>query len=228
MKKFKGRPSASLTAFGLVFLPHLIRPIRRPSPFQPTISMPCGMPSGRSRRAYGDPATTQIALVSRLRVGPVGVRPAFPYAQRHRRLQLELPGLHRRHLAVGSLGRSRVKLHRRASRAALHSGERQRYRSYQSCRARVVPRYGGASGTTSHRARYNRTASLRALMVACAANVRTSTCSHRGLQRDGSSRHGGWTKIPRVRTAALAESHSPSLQTAPLGGVDTESKLLAA
>jgi hypothetical protein len=34
MKKLKGRPSASLTAWSLMFMPPLVRPVRRPkSPF---------------------------------------------------------------------------------------------------------------------------------------------------------------------------------------------------
>ena len=40
-----------------------------------------------------------------------------------------------------------------------------------------------------------------------------STCSHRWLQRDGSSRHGGRTTTPCVHTAALAGWHPPSLPT---------------
>ena len=67
--------------------------------------------------------------------------PAVPYAQRHRRLQPGMPGMHRRHLAVGSAGCSRAERHRRASRAAVHGGQRQRHRADQSCR----PRLNGAN-----------------------------------------------------------------------------------
>ena len=43
---------------------------------------------------------------------------------RHRRLQPGMPGMHRRHLAVGWTGCSRAEHHRRASRAAVHGGKR--------------------------------------------------------------------------------------------------------
>ena len=50
MKKRSGRPSASLTACSLVFMPPLVRPIRRPlwslgPPFSTAGWSPCGVPS---------------------------------------------------------------------------------------------------------------------------------------------------------------------------------------
>ncbi|MBA3896177.1 MAG: transposase [Sphingomonadaceae bacterium] len=59
-------------------------------------------------------------------LGHVGLRPAVPHAQRDRRLQPGMSCLYRRYLAVRSAGRSRVECHRRTSRAAVHSGQRQR------------------------------------------------------------------------------------------------------
>jgi putative transposase len=75
--------------------------------------------------------------------GLVGLRPAVPHAQRHRQLQPGMPGMHRRHLAIGSAGRSRAKRHRRASRAAVHGGQRQRHQADQSCRPRLVSGHRG-------------------------------------------------------------------------------------
>ncbi|TCM00009.1 hypothetical protein C8J41_1271, partial [Sphingomonas sp. PP-CC-3G-468] len=46
-------------------------------------------------------------------------------------------------------------------------------------------------------------------------------CSPRWLRRDGSSRHGGRTTTPCVRTAVLAGWHPPSLRTAPARGIWT-------
>jgi putative transposase len=49
--------------------------------------------------------------------------PAVPLAQRHRRLQPGVPGVHRRYLVVRQACRSGAGRHRRTSRAAVHGGQ---------------------------------------------------------------------------------------------------------
>jgi transposase InsO family protein len=53
-----------------------------------------------------------------------GLRPAVPYAERHRRLRPGVPRVHLGYLAVRSARRPRSERHRRTSRAAVYSSPR--------------------------------------------------------------------------------------------------------
>jgi len=92
---------------------------------------------GGRKRALGTRAPMAIPQEPNQRwsldnaLGCTGLRPAVPYAERHRRLQPGVPGVHRGYLFVGPAGRSRAGRHRRTSRAAVHGGQRQWHRAHQ-------------------------------------------------------------------------------------------------
>jgi hypothetical protein len=68
------------------------------------------------KRALGTRAPIAIPICAGLSTSCRTRWPAagVSYAQRHRRLQPKMPGMHRRHLTVGSAGCSRAERHRRA------------------------------------------------------------------------------------------------------------------
>ena len=163
--------------------------------------------------AYGDSAAAQSALVARLRIGFAGSRPTVLHARRHPQVLPGTPGLHRRHLAVGSASRSRAERDRRARWAAVHGVSENGTQLISHavlgwCQDTRVDWHYIAPGKPQ------RNSFVESLGGRSCDECLTEHLFPSLVQQDGSSTHSGPTITSCVDPAALACWHPPSLRGA--------------